>query len=542
MSPLQSSNFRFPTPDTVPPSAALSLPVHQQTYLVGGQLRCWEGPRQEIQSAICWHREGAPPQRVVLGSIPALSAEEAMTALAAAKKAYDSGRGLWPTMPVAQRLERVAHFTRMMVLRRERVVRLLMWEIGKSRKDSEKEFDRTVEYINATIDAMKELDRSSSRFVLESGIFAQIRRAPLGVVLCMGPFNYPLNETFTTLIPALVMGNTVVFKPPKLGVLLFEPLLEAFGEAFPPGVVNTAYGDGKAIVGPMMQSGDVDVLAFIGTSRVADILKQQHPRPHHLRCVLGLDAKNPAIVLPDADLASAAQECTLGSLSFNGQRCTALKILFVHQQVADAFVERLSALVQQRKLGLPWDPDVAITPLPEPGKTEHLSALVQDALDKGARVVNPGGGQVEGTLFAPAVIYPVTPEMRLYREEQFGPIVPVVPFSSLDEPISYVVSSDFGQQASVFGSDPEQLAQLIDPLVNQVCRVNLNSQCQRGPDSFPFTGRKSSAEGTLSVTDALRVFSIRTLVAAKDNDINRGLLRGITRERRSAFLSTDYIF
>jgi glyceraldehyde-3-phosphate dehydrogenase (NADP+) len=132
--------------------------------------------------------------------------------------------------------------------------------------------------------------------------------------------------------------------------------------------------------------------------------------------------------------------------------------------------------------------------------------------------------------------------MRLFKEEQFGPIVPVVPFRDPEEVLSAIVASDYGQQVALFGRDPEKLARLVDPLVNQVSRVNINSQCQRGPDTFPFTGRKDSAEGTLSVTDALRVFSIRALVAAKENDLNRSILTDILKERRSSFLSTDYIF
>jgi len=130
---------------------------------------------------------------------------------------------------------------------------------------------------------------------------------------------------------------------------------------------------------------------------------------------------------------------------------------------------------------------------------------------------------------------------RLRREEQFGPVVPVVPYDEVREPVRWVEDCDFGQQVSIFGSDPEHIARLVDPLVNQVCRVNLNSQCQRGPDSFPFTGRKDSAEGTLSVSDALRAFPIRTLVAAKDEPVHRPLVTRIVRERRSAFLSTDFI-
>jgi len=136
----------------------------------------------------------------------------------------------------------------------------------------------------------------------------------------------------------------------------------------------------------------------------------------------------------------------------------------------------------------------------------------------------------------------VTPAMRLYREEQFGPVVPVVPFKEIEEPVRYIIESNYGQQASVFGQDPDAIAGLIDPLVNQVCRLNINSQCQRGPDMLPFTGRKDSAEATLSVSDALRCFSIRTLVAAKGEPLNREIVTRIVRERKSNFLSTDYLF
>ncbi|MBU0909324.1 MAG: NADP-dependent glyceraldehyde-3-phosphate dehydrogenase, partial [Proteobacteria bacterium] len=417
-----------------------------------------------------------------------------------------------------------------------------MWEIGKSLPDAGKEFDRTIDYIRDTIDALKDLDRVSSRFVIEQDVIAQIRRAPLGVVLCMGPFNYPLNETFTTLIPALIMGNAVIFKPPKLGVLLHQPLLEAFRDSFPRGVINTINGEGQKVIGPLMKSGRIDVLAFIGSSRVADSLKKQHPRPHRLRGVLGLEAKNAAIILQDADLDHAVQECVLGALSYNGQRCTALKMLFVHEKIADTFIAKFSEAVDKLQIGMPWDDKVQITPLPEPNKTGYLTQLIDDARSKGARVVNQKGGRVHHTIMSPAVVYPVGPGMRLYTEEQFGPVVPIAAFADIEEPMNYVTQSDYGQQVSLFGTDPEIIADLIDPLVNQVCRVNINSQCQRGPDTFPFTGRKDSAEGTLSVSDALRAFTIRTLVAAKETDTNRRIIKSIITERRSRFLSTDFIF
>jgi glyceraldehyde-3-phosphate dehydrogenase (NADP+) len=529
----------FPAPADIPERFRLA-PVHQTEYLIDGEIRRWEGPVQEVLSPICL-REGDREEPALIGSYPLLTERESEQALAAAVRAYDHGRGLWPTLAVEKRIAHVEAFVARMRAERAAVVRLLMWEIGKNLADAEKEFDRTVDYIVDTVRALKELDRQSSRFVSEGGIVGQIRRAPLGVALCMGPFNYPLNETFTTMIPALIMGNTVVFKPAKLGVLLHQPLLAAFRDCFPAGVVNSVYGDGAKVVGPLMTSGKIDVLAFIGSSRVADILKKQHPQPHRLRGVLGLEAKNPGIVLADADLALAAKECLLGALSYNGQRCTALKILFVARPVLARFIELFNAELAKLTGGMPWE-NTALTPLPEPGKGDWLTSLVEDAVEKGAQVVNPEGGRRRGTFFYPAVVCPVAPTAQLYRVEQFGPVVPIVPFDSVDEPVSYMIESSYGQQVSIFGSDPAALARLIDPLVNQVCRVNLNCQCQRGPDSFPFTGRKDSAEGTLSISDALRAFSIRTLVAAKESELNKGILTTILRERQSAFLSTDFIF
>jgi glyceraldehyde-3-phosphate dehydrogenase (NADP+) len=257
--------------------------------------------------------------------------------------------------------------------------------------------------------------------------------------------------------------------------------------------------------------------------------------------VLGLDAKNPAIVLEDANLDNAVEECVSGSLSYNGQRCTAIKIIFVHENVAEEFNKRYIERLAKLKAGMPWDTGVMLTPLPETHKPKYLHDLIVDAESKGAKVINEKGGEADHSYVNPAVLFPVNSNMRVYHEEQFGPVVPIITFRNIAEPISYMVESNFGQQVSIFGTDDRHIAELIDPLVNQVCRVNINSQCQRGPDSYPFNGRKDSAEGTLSVTDALRVFSIRTMVASKDNELNRKLLTQILEKRESNFLSTDYM-
>jgi glyceraldehyde-3-phosphate dehydrogenase (NADP+) len=260
----------FPTPDSIPPDVRLAAPLRQDAYLVKGELRRWTGPMQDVFSPVCIKTDTGL-SAYLLGSYPLLSETEALEALHAAGQAYGQGRGRWPTMSVGDRIRHLEDFAYRMRAKKADIVKLLMWEIGKAFPDAEKEFDRTVDYIRDTIEAVKDLDRASSRFTITEGVIGQIRRGPLGVVLCMGPFNYPLNETFTTLIPALIMGNAVIFKPPRLGVLLHHPLLEAFRGAFPPGVVNTVYGDGAKVIGPLMQSGKIDVLAFIGSSRVADL-------------------------------------------------------------------------------------------------------------------------------------------------------------------------------------------------------------------------------------------------------------------------------
>ncbi len=533
--------IRFPAAQAVPDAVRVQPEAWEGRYLVDGEVRRWDGKAIEVRAALCLD-EGGRLEQPVLGRVPDLGAAEGLEALEAARRAWNHGRGEWPSLPLAERIAATERFMGRLGAVRDEVVKLLMWEIGKTRADAEKEFDRTLLYIRDTLTALKELDRNASRFEIEEGVLAQIRRSPLGVVLCMGPYNYPLNETYTTLIPALVMGNTAVVKLPRFGQLLHLPTYQAFAESFPKGVVNFVSGDGATVVGPIMESGKVDVLAFIGSMRVADLLKKQHPAPHRLRSVLGLGAKNPAIVLADADLDVAVREAVAGALSYNGQRCTALKVLYVERRIADAFADAFTAAVGKLKPGMPWEDGVKLTPLPEDGKGAWLQSLVDDAVSKGARVLNPGGGEQLGTYFHPAGVYPVSPRMRLHDEEQFGPVVPIVPFDDEAEVVELITRSPYGQQASIFGRDAARIGRLIDALTAQVARINLNTQCSRGPDVFPFTGRKASAEGTLSVHDALRVFSIRSMVAARDDGPNRALVSEIVTERRSAFLSRDFIF
>ncbi|AWI26477.1 NADP-dependent glyceraldehyde-3-phosphate dehydrogenase [Flavobacterium pallidum] len=536
----QALDHLFVAEEAIPEPFRISE-MHQREYLCDGEMKPWNGAVHDVFSPVYIETAEGLKQKLI-GSYPLATEKEAAEALEAAVNAYHDGRGAWPVMSVSERIHCVEQFTGKMIAQKDIIVKLIMWEIGKSHADSVKEFDRTVEYIYATIDSLKNLDRDSSRFEIVEGIAAQVRRSPLGVVLCMGPYNYPLNETFTTLIPALIMGNTILFKPPKFGTLLHYPLQRAFQESFPKGVVNLLYGRGNVIIPGLMKSGKINVLTLIGSSKVANELKKLHPKVNQLRAVLGLDAKNAAIITSKADIPLTVKEVLTGSLSFNGQRCTALKIVWVHRSIAEEFIAQFSEAVSNLKFGLPWESGVSLTPLPEPDKVDYLNSCIQDAEVKGAKIRNENGGKSKASFFFPAVVYPVNKDMRLYHEEQFGPIVPIVPFDDAEEVIQYLIDTKYGQQVSIFTNDADELSELIDPLVNQVSRLNVNTQSQRGPDVFPFTGRKDSAEGTLSVTDAIRSFSIRSLVAFKMNENNTRLINEVINEDKSNFLSTKFIF
>mmetsp|Transcript_12138 Transcript_12138/g.10319 ORF Transcript_12138/g.10319 Transcript_12138/m.10319 type:complete len:156 (+) Transcript_12138:747-1214(+) len=155
-----------------------------------------------------------------------------------------------------------------------------------------------------------------------------------------------------------------------------------------------------------MRSGKIDLFAFIGGSKTADNVIKEHPHPHRLRLFLQLEGKNLGIVTPSADIDKAVDECVLGSLSFNGQRCTAIKLIMVHRSIADVFVPKLADKISSLKCGLPWEEGVKITPLPEAKKPTSMEELITDAVSNGAKVINEhmGGGEIHGSLMRPAVV------------------------------------------------------------------------------------------------------------------------------------------
>jgi len=503
---------------------------------VGGERAAWTGDFTEVTSPII---DSSTGKRAVIGKLAAFQEADAVRAVEAAAKAWDRGQGVWPQKTLAERIEAVKNFVELLKPAREGIVASLMWEICKSSADAASEFDRTMTFVGAVIEALEQSDELETfgKWTTVAGVRGRMRRGPVGVTMMLAPFNYPLNEMYAMMIPALLMGNVIVLKLPAIGGLAHVQTADALKAALPPGTVNFVMGAGRKTMGPIMKTGLVDCLGFIGGAKATDALIVQHPQPHRLKIFSQLEGKNIAIVLPDADLDVAAQQIVLGSLNFNGQRCTACKLVMAHESVNDALLAKVVERVAALKKGLPWEAGVNVTPLPEPAKPDYLEAVIADAVSKGAKVVNAdaGGGSRAGALFMPAVVCPVDPSMRLFSEEQFGPVVPFAPYKDIKEVDAAVRASWNGQQAAIFTRDPEQAAPLVDMLANVVGRINLNAQCSRGPDAFPFSGRRSSAMGTMSVSEALRAFSVECIVAFPDNEVNRTLAEGV--EERANFLA-----
>eukprot|EP00584_Thalassiosira_punctigera_P020506 CAMPEP_0172560532 /NCGR_PEP_ID=MMETSP1067-20121228/89145_1 /TAXON_ID=265564 ORGANISM="Thalassiosira punctigera, Strain Tpunct2005C2" /NCGR_SAMPLE_ID=MMETSP1067 /ASSEMBLY_ACC=CAM_ASM_000444 /LENGTH=452 /DNA_ID=CAMNT_0013350347 /DNA_START=42 /DNA_END=1400 /DNA_ORIENTATION=+ len=444
--------------------------------------------------------------------------------------------------------------------KREDIVNVLMYEIGKNRSDAEAEFDRTIQFCEKTIEYIQSSGEFGSGWDASNGstrLF--LSRAAIGVVLCLGPYNYPLNETYATLIPALLMGNVAILKLPTVGGLAHQLTIDAFSKALPPGTINFISGSGRTTMPPLMESGKIDSLAFIGGSNAADKLIKAHPEPHRLKLFLQLEAKNMGVYLADlfegdsdearTHLGRVMKETVTGTLSYNGQRCTALKLLFVPKDHAEWFANTLAEQVEGMSVGLPWESSNSkysqITPLPNQSRVQYMKALIADAVEKGASIANKNGGSIvgvgkeggESTLMIPAILYPVTSDMRVYEEEQFGPVVPIAPYDSLENVLEYAREGKYGQQVSIFtSSETRAAANLVDKFSTVFGKININSQCGRSPDSAPFSGRRSSAMGVMSVMNALHEFSVPTVVSYKNIGDNAELVKGM--EEHSKFLQS----
>ena len=450
--------------------------------LVNGE---WKSSEKEITIY-------SPINQEELGTVPAMSQAEVDEAMQAARAALPAWRAL-------SAVERAAylHKTAAILERdKEKIGTILAKEVAKGIKAAIGEVVRTADLIRY---AAEEGLRITGQ-AMEGGGFeaasknklAVIRREPVGVVLAIAPFNYPVNLSGSKIAPALIAGNVVMFKPPTQGSISGLLLAKAFEEAgIPAGVFNTITGRGSEIGDYIIEHKEVNFINFTGSTPIGErIGRLAGMRP----IMLELGGKDAALVLEDADLEHAAKQIVAGAFSYSGQRCTAIKRVIVLESVADTLVTLLQAEVAKLTVGNPFD-NADITPVIDNASADFIWGLIEDAQEKGAQALTPI--KREGNLLWPVLFDQVTKDMKVAWEEPFGPVLPIIRVANVEEAITFANESEFGLQSSVFTNDFKKAFEIAEKL--EVGTVHINNKTQRGPDNFPFLGVKGSGAGVQGI-------------------------------------------
>lgn len=445
----------------------------------------------------------------LLGSVKAMSQEEVDNEVERAKKAFHE----WREVPLSQRADIMYKAADLLIANTKSLSELLMLEVGKDQKSAESEVTRTADFIRFTADTAKSIHGESIQGDNFSGFskekFAMVTREPVGVVLAISPFNYPINLAASKIAPALVSGNTVVFKPATTGSLCGTALANIFLEAgLPEGALTVVTGKGSVIGDYIVTHPDISFINFTGSTEVGlDISKKVHMVP----LLMELGGKDAAIVLKDADLPFAAKNIVAGAFSYSGQRCTAVKRILVLNEVADELIRYLKNEIDKLKVGNPLTMPAEVVPLINEKAADFVWELMEDAKAKGAKMIV--GGKREGNLIYPTLFDEVTEEMRIAWEEPFGPVLPILRVNTVEEAVALANKSEYGLQSSVFTENITDAFHVASKL--EVGTVHINNKTERGPDHFPFLGVKKSGIGTQGIR-----YSIEAMTRVKATVIN----------------------
>lgn len=410
----------------------------------------------------------------------------------------------WRETPVRDRAEVLHKAARIMEREADFIARILCDEIAKPLKSAKEEIIRTAEIFDFTAEDALRL-AGETQF---ADVFANYKRdrislnyrVPLGVILAIGPFNYPFNLTGTKIAPALAAGNCCIVKPPSAGAITalhFGAILREAG--LPPGIIAIVTGKGSEIGDYLVGHKGVSMIAFTGSSATGRHIAS---KAGMIPLLLELGGKDAALVLPDADLNRAADQIVSGAFAYSGQRCTAVKRVLVFEESADQLVQYIKRGAEKLAVGKPRD-NVTVSSLITLQQCEYVQGLIDDALAKGAKLMC--GNKREGNMMWPTVLDHVTTEMRVAWEEPFGPVLPILRVKSLEDAVAIANKSEYGLQSSIFTSDINSAINIAMQL--EVGTVQINSKTQRGPDHFPFLGTKSSGLGVQGTRYAIEAMT-----------------------------------
>ena len=398
---------------------------------------------------------------------------------------------------------------------KEELATIMMKEVGKAYQDAIKEVERTADLIHYTVEEAIHLSGESLNGEHFPGgsrsKLAVIERVPLGVVLAISPFNYPVNLAAAKLAPALITGNTVIFKPATQGSISGTKMIEALAKTnLPAGVLNLVTGKGSVIGDYLIEHDDIALVTFTGGTSTGERIAQ---KAKMIPLVMELGGKDPAIICEDANLELAAKQIVSGAYSYSGQRCTAIKRVLVHRSVADELVSLIQSEVEKLSVGSP-EVNATIVPLIDEQSADFVQGLIDDALEKGATLVL--GNKREENLIYPTLLDHVTKEMRIAWEEPFGPVLPIIRVDSQEEAIEIANASEYGLQASVFTQNLDKALTIARKL--ETGSIQINGRTERGPDHLPFIGIKKSGLGIQGVRRSIESMTREKVIILNINE------------------------
>ena len=420
-----------------------------------------------------------PKTGEIAGTVPSLNKEDINKAFTIARSKY----GEWRKTALIDRIEMFKNLNCLLLKNKNQLAKIMEDEIAKPFNDGVVEVERTVEYISKTISQWDSLKYSS---ITIGNKKANLNRIPIGVVLAISPFNYPINLSLSKIAPALLTGNTVVFKPATNGSLSGAFLAQMIHKAgFPNGVFNLVTGRGREIGDILTSHKYISMISFTGSVRVGkEIAKNQAMIP----LVLEMGGNDAAYIRFDANLELAAKEVAKGAFSYTGQRCTAIKRLILHKDIKDEF---LNILVNETKL---MKAGVLVTNK----AIKYVEELILDSKNNGDKFIISGDTKNK---VIPFHIVETNINSRAWNEEAFGPLLPVLTIEDEDDLVDIYNNTNYGLQNSIFTADIEWAKKFSLDLESGT--VNINKSSSRGPDIFPFLGVKDSGFGIQGIKNAL---------------------------------------
>jgi vanillin dehydrogenase len=465
--------------------------AEQQRLLIGGSWRTGSGSFENRH----------PFTGEIVGSAVACNADDARAAVDAAAEAFPA----WAATPPAQRRELLSAAAELLSERGREISATMTEETGST-------FGWGMFNVHLATGMLREAAAQSYALVGEvipsdvPGKMAMAVRQPVGVVVGIAPWNGPVILATRAIATPLAFGNTVVLKASEQCPRTHAAVARALADAgLPGGVVNfitNAPADAAEVVEALIAHPRTRRINFTGSTKIGRIIAEKAGR-HLKRVLLELGGKAPFLVLADADIERAVAAAKFGAFMNQGQICMSTERIVADDSVAEDFAAQLAQRVALLKVGDPREPDTQIGPLINAAALDHVSELVEDAAAKGARVLT--GGEADGPCYQPTVLMGVTPEMRIYREESFGPVVSIITVADEEEAITTANDSDYGLAAAVFSRDVPHALELAGRIESGICHIN--DATVHDEPQMPFGGVKDSGWGRFGGSAAIEEFS-----------------------------------